>query len=284
MIMPTKHDSNAAGELSFLRREVKRLRKALDRISPGVETLLKRRGFSIYKKEPADDLLIPRRRFLSGYYELLHKYSFRLFLRDAIKHQDNFTPEGLARYATQAVTGDYIELLLKIGLAKRMAGGYRLAKRPIRSFGVTLEWFIAETLRREFGAEAVWGVKFKRPKVGGDYDVIAKLDGTLLYMEVKSSPPKQIYDSEVSAFLGRVEDLSPEMAVFFMDTELRMKDKIVPMFESALKKSYDRAPAVRRMERELFEIENRIFIINAKVSIVSNIEKVWRRYYGKKSA
>lgn len=282
--MPTKHDSNAAGELSFLRREVKRLRKALDRISPGVETLLKRRGFSIYKKEPADDLLIPRRRFLSGYYELLHKYSFRLFLRDAIKHQDNFTPEGLARYATQAVTGDYIELLLKIGLAKRMAGGYRLAKRPIRSFGVTLEWFIAETLRREFGAEAVWGVKFKRPKVGGDYDVIAKLDGTLLYMEVKSSPPKQIYDSEVSAFLGRVEDLSPEMAVFFMDTELRMKDKIVPMFESALKKSYDRAPAVRRMERELFEIENRIFIINAKVSIVSNIEKVWRRYYGKKSA
>ena len=83
----------------------------------------------------------------------------------------------------------------------------RMKKRPVRSFGVTLEWYIAEIFKRAFGSEAVWGVKFRRPSVGGDYDVIAKFDSSFLYAEVKSSPPRQIYDREISAFLDRVDDL-----------------------------------------------------------------------------
>jgi hypothetical protein len=71
----------------------------------------------------------------------------------------------------------------------------------------------------------------------------------------------------------------PEITVFFMDTELRMKDKIAPMLESELGKRYSDPPSVRRMERELFEIDNRIFIINAKESIIRNIEKVVSWYY-----
>ena len=139
--------------------------------------------------------------------------------------------------------------------------------------------------KREFGSEAVWGVKFKRPGVGGDYDVIAKLDGALFYVEVKSSPPKQIYDSEVAAFLDRVADLSPEVAVFFMDTELRMKDKIVPLFEQELGRRHPEPPAVIRMERELFHVGNSMFIVNAKESIVGNIERVqhWRYRHGRRA-
>jgi hypothetical protein len=65
-----------------------------------------------------------------------------------------------------------------------------------------------------------------------------------------------------------------------MDTELRMKDKIVPMFEEELKKRYENPPEVRRMEKELFEVSAQgtkgppMFIINAKDSVVANIEKV----------
>jgi hypothetical protein len=139
---------------------------------------------------------------------------------------------------------------------------------------------MAEIFKREFGSEAVWGVKFRRPRIGGDYDVIAKLDGSLIYIEVKSSPPKQIYDSEISAFLDRVADLAPAIAVFFMDTELRMKDKLVPMFEKELQLRYN-AAGVARMERELFQINNRIFIMNAKENIINNIEKVVSRHYQK---
>ena len=159
------------------------------------------------------------------------------------------------------------------------AAGYVLSRRPITSFGPTLEWYVAELLKREFGAEALWGVKFRRPKVGGDYDVLAKLDGSLLYVEVKSSPPKQITDSEMTAFLDRVEDLSPEFSVFLMDTELRMKDKIVPMFEQALAKRSNDPPPVSNGSSGSFSVyRTGIFIVNAKESIGRNLEKVVGRF------
>jgi len=266
-------------ELSYLKKEVKRLRKSLDILTPGIDVILKRRGFQVYRKEPSEDLLIPGQEFIDRYYRKLQKYSFRLFLRDVIKHQGFFKLEDVTRYSTSKVTRGYLDFIDDIRLVKKEADGYTLTKRPVKSFGETLEWYIAEVFRREFSSEAIWGVKFKRPKVGGDYDVIAKFDGSILYAEVKSSPPKQIYDREISAFLERVSDLSPEIAVFLMDTELRMKDKIVPMFENELSKRFEKSPDVIRMKKELFQIWDRVFIINAKDSIVGNIEKVFNWYF-----
>lgn len=274
--MATPDDHNGE-ELAFLRDEVKRLRRTLNELTPPLDMLLKRRGFRVYKKEPPDDLLVPDEPFCDGFYNALHKYSFRLFLRDVIKHQDLFTLEQMMRYSTTRVIRTYISYLCDIGMIKEGAAGYILSHKPVTSFGPTLEWYVAQLLRREFGAEAFWGVKFRRSNVGGDYDVLAKLDGSLLYVEVKSSPPKQVIDSEVRAFLDRVQDLSPDMSVFLMDTELRMKDKLVPMFELALTKRSGAPPKVVRIERELFHIEDRIFIINAKESISRNLAKVISR-------
>jgi len=182
------NDEKTFNELVRLRAEVKRLRRALSRQAPGLGALLRRRGFTIYKKEPVDDLLLPAKKYQAGYYTMLHKYSFRLFLRDVIKRQELFTLEDVARYATPAKTKEYLDYLLSIRLIRQKPEGCVLAKGPVTSFGATLEWYIAEVFKREFGSETVWGVKFKRPKVGGDYDVIAKLDGSLVYLEVKSSP------------------------------------------------------------------------------------------------
>ncbi len=261
-------------ELNYLRAEVKRLRAALNKRPPGIETLLKRHGFKIYKKEPPEDLLIPAKKYLSQYYRMLHKYSFRLFLRDVIKRQDRFGPEDVTRYATPAVTKEYIDYLLFIKLVKKKATGYVLTQGPVTSFGPTLEWYIAEIFKREFDTEAVWGVKFKRRNGGGDYDVITRFDASLIAIEVKSSPPKQIDDREIAAFLDRVEDLAPAFAVFFVDTELRMKDKLVPLFEKELQRRYREPPQVLRMERELFQVSERIFLMNAKENIIRNMEKV----------
>lgn len=283
-------------EILSLKTEVKRLRKSLTELTPPLATLLRRRGFRIFKKEPLDDLFIPGRRYIDDYYHFLNKYSFRLFLRDVIKHQKEFTLEDVTRYSTREVTEDYARFLLAIRLIERggRGGAYRLKKGPVRSFGATLEWFLSEIFRREFQVEAIWGIKFKRTAVGGDYDLIAKIDSSLLSMEVKSSPPKQIYAGEISACFERMFDLRPEIAVFFMDTELRMKDKIVPMFEDELRKrdtgglsSYLKIPLsggpppVERIEKELFQTGDKIFIINAKDSIVNNIEKVLSRFFRK---
>jgi hypothetical protein len=98
-------------------------------------------------------------------------------------------------------------------------------------------------------------------------------------MEIKSSPPKQVYAKEVAAYLDRVSDLNPKISIFFMDTELRMKDKIVPMFEDELLLKYPNPPEVRRMEKELFSIENKIFIMNAAGSIRGNIERILIEYF-----
>jgi len=282
-------------EVLYLRAEIKRLRKSLAELTPPLPVVLRRRGFRIFKKEPVGDLLLPEERFINEYYRLLQKYSFRLFLRDVIHHQHLFTISDVTRYSTQEVTEEYASFLLRIRLIERGegAGSYRLRERSVKSFGPTLEWFLSEILKREFGAEALWGAKFKRPVVGGDYDVIAKVDSALLSMEVKSSPPKQIYAKEISAFFDRLFDLLPDIAIFFMDTELRMKDKIVPMFEDEIKQrsshelssfldipvSPHELPPVVRMEKELFQIQNKIFIINAKESIVNNIDKVLRFFF-----
>jgi hypothetical protein len=272
---------NSSDELRFLRDEIGRLRKSLAELTPPLDILLKRRGFRIYRKEPSDDLLLPEDKYISGYYEMMKKYSFRLFLRDVIKHQTFFRVENVTRYATSEVTADYVEYICSIGMIEHVPGGFRLASGLIKSFGETLEWFVAQIFKEEFGAEAVWGVRAKRPKIGGDYDLIAKVDGSILYMEIKSSPPKQIYQREISAFIDRVLDLHPEISIFFMDTELRMKDKIVPMFEEELKARHKEPPVVTRMEKELFQIQDKIFIINAKDSISSNIEKVLSWYFRK---
>lgn len=268
-----------SGEIESLHNEIRRLRRSLSELTPPLSVLLKLRGFKIYKREPSDDLLLPEKQYLDSFYEMLRKYSFRLFLRDVIKHQDFFSIEQVTRYATSAVTAKYTEYLKEIGLIILVRDGFRLVPGPMKSFGETLEWFVAETFKKEFATEAIWGIRFKRPKVGGDYDLIAKVDGSILYMEIKSSPPKQIYQNEITAFFDRVADLSPEISIFFVDTELRMKDKIVPMFEEECRKRADGSPEFVRMEKELFQIQNKVFIINAKDSIASNIEKALIWYF-----
>ena len=272
-------ENKNSDESQSLHDEIKRLRKSLSELTPPLEMLLRRRGFRVYKKEPSEDLLLPANKFVGGFYEMMKKYSFRLFLRDVIKLQKFFRLDDVKRYATMEVTKGYLEYLVEIGLVEKLSDGFRLLSGPIKSFGETLEWFLAEIFKVEFSTEAIWGIRFKRPLVGGDYDLIAKVDGSILCMEIKSSPPKQIYQQEISAFFDRVSDLLPEISIFFVDTELRMKDKIVPMFEEELKKRHANPPKVLRMEKELFQILDRIFIINSKDRITANIEKVLSGYF-----
>ncbi len=260
-------------EIRQLKEEINRLKRQLS--LQGLSYLLKNRGFSIYKKQIGDDLILPEKQSdIDSYYEHLKKYSFRLFLRDVIKHQQGFSIEDVTRYATKEVSAQYLNYLTSAGVVVRDRKGFRLKKQPIKSFGETLEWFIAEVLKRAFNMEAIWGVRFKKRGVGGDYDLIARFDSRIVYMEIKSSPPRQIYDNEIRAFLDRTDDLRPDMAVFLMDTELRMKDKIVPMFEDALKKRYRHPVEVSRIEKELFHIDGKVFIINSKDSLTGNIASI----------
>lgn len=238
----------------------------------------KRRGLKIFRSNP-DHGLLPAplsEEKKSRFYDLMKRYSFRLFLREVIKRQDGFEREDLTKYSSLSTVKSYMNCLAQCALITKKADNrYVLTTRPIFSFGITLEWFIAELFRREFDCEALYGVRFREAPAGGDYDVIALWENKLIYMETKSSPPKGIEKEEIKAFLNRVDDLMPHLAIFLNDTELRMKDKIVPLFEEELERRYgtegrERFP-VARMRRELFHINHTVFVINSKKSIQLNI-------------
>ena len=267
-----------------LEEEVERLRRLLSERAGSLEDALKRRGYILWKKESDPDLIMPERD-LKGFYEKMKRYSFRLFLRDVLKHQEGFVPEHLVRYSTLPVVEGYINFLLKSGIVESLpAGLYALRRRHIKSFGPTLEWFIAELLRREYLADVIWGARFRNVKSGGDYDLLGLIEGRLVYAEIKSSPPKQIYDREIKAYLERSLELSPALSLFIIDTELRMKDKIVYLFEQVLPGTPLGGMAVERFKDELFHIGGRIFIINSKDGLESNIREVIGWYLKRSSS
>jgi hypothetical protein len=68
-----------------------------------------------------------------------------------------------------------------------------------------------------------------------------------------------------------------------VDTELRLKDKIVPFFETELLAQGFRdngsPPAIQKIGEEIFFIPPRIYILSSKGSIVKNIGICFRNHF-----
>lgn len=202
--------------------------------------------------------------------ERLRHYAFRLFLRGAILRGDGFTPGQATRYVPAEKARAMAEALVALGMAAPLARGrYRLLHRP-RTFGGTLEWWLADELRTRLALEVATGVRSGAPGVGGDLDVVAAGEGKLVYLEVKSSPPKHVTLAEVGAFLRRVGAVRPDVALFVVDTALRLGDKIVPMFDAALARGGGTAQA-RRLFRETWAFGPHVFAVNAREDLVDNV-------------
>jgi hypothetical protein len=272
-------------ELSALQKEVKEIRTGLARLEQEVlkgegslQRAIKARGVQIHRHNPGDELVFSPQassEVRTAIYELLQHYSFRLFLRDVISSKGSFRAEGLVRYCSLETAQRYISSLCDLKLAEPIGEEtFRLVNRDLYSFGPTLEWFITQMFQREFTSPAIYGVRFKKTHSGGDYDVIALWEGRLVYVEIKSSPPRGIERNEIGSFLSRISDLLPDIAFLFNDTQLRMKDKIVLMFEEELHKRYDRRISNRfpitRLIDELFHINHRIYIVNSKRDVTTN--------------
>lgn len=257
--------------LKALRRLSARVAR-LERAVLGSERLLQaalgERGLTVHRQNPTERLILPPEappEVQERFYAHMHRYSFRLLLRDAIR-LGRFRPEQLTRFCSAQAAGRYVRFLVSAGALEPDRGGYRLRQR-VASLGPTLEWYIARLFEREFLAPAIYGVSFRGMPAGGDFDVIALVEGELAYAEVKSSPPKGIEVAEVAAFLRRNRDLAPALSFFIVDTELRMKDKVVPLFEEASGR-----PVVR-LYAELFRLEPAIYIVNSRKSIAANIRR-----------
>lgn len=244
---------------------------------------LKRRGFSVLRCGPSRSLppFLPKDPAnREAYYRALHRYSFRLFLRDVLRRKPVFRLEDVSRYLEQQAASRYAAFLVKLGLLRPRDDGYVvIPDSPLSGFGSTLEWYAAELLRRELGAETLYAVRFGKSGTTGDFDVLAGFDGVLMYVETKSSPPGRIERPEIRGFLDRVEALRPELAVFLNDTRLRMSDKIVPYMERELASRGAAESHLSRIEGERFMLGHRLFVMNAYPSVLSSLRESIRLYY-----
>jgi len=254
--------------------------------------MLARRGLKAHRTVPPErilpDLLDPAAP-LDEWYRLLHRYSFRLLLRDVIRGKEGFALEDVGRYCSPRAARSYLTTLCQWGLVREYpAGTFRLARAGVTSFGETLEWFVAEIFRREFFAEAIHGVSFRRSPPGGDFDVVASVEGLLVHVETKSSPPRSIEAEEVEGFLRRREVLAPHLAFFFVDTHLRMGDKLATILDERIggapRDSGLPLRRVHRLEREIFHADHRVYLVNSARGILSNLRCCWvdcLRWHGK---
>jgi len=280
-------------EIWELKKRIQHFSREIESIKTGfldapfsVEGMLRMRGIKVFRKNPTDRLFFPPDLpaiHQSRFYRMMKRYSFRLVLRDMIKYQDRFRIQDLTHYSSSKVAKGYCDLLSEMGAIVEEAGEkYRTSVSPLYSFGPTLEWFIAEMFKKEFSSPAFYGVNVKKTPSGGDYDVIASWNRRLVYVEVKSSPPKGVELREVTTFFSRIEDLLPEVAILFNDTQLRMKDKLVVMFEEELERRYGHQSSilypVERLVEELFHVRHHIFIINSKKDIVENFKICLKDY------
>ncbi|MHC1728756.1 MAG: hypothetical protein AB9866_22605 [Syntrophobacteraceae bacterium] len=240
-----------------------------------VERLLRQQGFPVIAHGDRSQLLFPPNISADGMrscYQLMRRYSFRLFLRDLIQ-----TPEGedsgqLTRYCSLKTVRDYLRTLAELGIVSTAAGGYRLLKK-VPSFGPTLEWYVCEIFQREFLSPALFNVRLRNTVHGGDYDVISIIAGYLVYVEVKSSPPRGVEHQAVNAFLDRIRDLRPHLAILFVDTELRMRDKLVPLLSEGLEREGGIGSqwTVSRLVDEIFHVRHSVYLINSRRGIYSNL-------------
>jgi hypothetical protein len=205
----------------------------------------------------------------------LGRYAFRLFLRGAIQQGASFRPALATRYLQPAQSQAMAEDLARLGLVAALRRGRFRLLHPARSFGGTLEWFVARELQTRLGFDVVTGLTFPVRGVGGDLDVVASAEGKLVYMELKSSPPRHLLESEVRAFFKRVRALRPDVTLFVVDTALRLSDKVLPMLQAERLRTESgqaRAQAVpSRLVRDVWALTPHVYALNARHDLMANI-------------
>ncbi len=246
--------------------------EAVPEPSGEVMAMLIRRGFRPEISRPA--LPFPEEMgedLLDRFAGWFGHYGFRLFLRGALRKPDGFSPAETTRYLTPSQAGDYAGVLVELGAAERLPAGLYRMKKPGAGFGETLQWYVARELRRRFGFDTAAGVLVHARGAGGDFDVVAAGEGKLLYLELKSSPPKNLAAAAAAAFWERVLLLGPDLSFFVVDTALRLSDKVLPMLLDAAPHRYAGRRRPVHIGPPLWALTPHVYLVNGQRDLMSNI-------------
>ena len=228
-----------------------------------IDVILRRRGQVIARTGDANRTLIPDvdhlgivRENYTEFRALFGKASFRSVLRRLTSQAGHVVPLADLPSLAPRVIKRYLSLLEAAGAIEHTDEGVRLVPKmqpsgraiTIQDIGLTMEWYVAGVCERELGGSADWGVRLKGLPVNGDFDVLAWLQPTLVYIEIKTSPPGALSVVALREFLQRSQVLSPEVTILLIDTD----DDIQPAVHGLLKAMW---PVVRAREGGLRDWE-----------------------------
>ena len=205
--------------------------------------------------------------------EWLGHYAFRLFLRGAIQESSGFLPSETTRYLTPEQSRNYAEVLVRLDLAEKMPRNRYRMTWAVENFGGILEWYIGRELERRYGFDVVTGVQLHARGTGGDLDVVAAAEGKLVYVEAKSSPPRNLAASEMAAFCERLNLLRPDVALFVVDTALRLSDKVLPMLMEEFQRHGRIVSKPRRIAAQSWALTPHVYAVNGSRDLMGNIGK-----------
>lgn len=241
-----------------------------------IADLLQHRNFKVLSCNSEQGLIFNKTispQIRTALFKQMHHYGFRTFLKDVILHKEQMRIKDLTRYCSEATAAKYLKKLMEWNIVKEDGKGlYRLkGADKIQSLGETLQWYVAQLFIQELNCDACWQVVLGDLPAGGDYDVLAQCEGRLVYLEVKSAPPKSVDLVNLRAFLRRVDAVRPNLVIFLEYTTLRMKDKIIPHLEDLLEGEWNHPIRFERLQNETFQWGS-FFVTNAKPGILENIQ------------
>ena len=78
-----------------------------------------------------------------------------------------------------------------------------------KNYGRTFEWFVSEIIKREMHGISCSGVKIRKLRSGGDFDVLCRLEDLLVHFECKSGSVNNITEDDITKFIQRYKELAP---------------------------------------------------------------------------
>ncbi|MDR7426660.1 MAG: hypothetical protein QN152_01460 [Armatimonadota bacterium] len=276
---------HASATLRTLLSRVALLEQQVARMAPTVDATLRHRGWPAAVHSRDDRLLLPHpasQALIDRYYADLRHYHFRRILQEAAERR-RLGPVAVRRLVERwgPRSATTLDRLVEYGLLTRRGKGFVLTAEETKTFGETLEWFVAQVFAREFAAPAAWDVRVRGLERGGDFDVLVVLDGRLGYVECKGSPPYNVSADVLARYLERTRHLGPDFTILLLDTTLRIERNIIDNLVRLLRGGGE-PPQVLRVTPGVYEVAGGIpsFVVTSRRSLVANLAVCLRRLHG----
>jgi len=222
-------------------------------LTDGFATRLRQRGWTLFEHSPihTDPRVICQKWCLSPegraysdreFYHLFGEWRFRTFLRVLLGSAHVTVDQLVDICPDQALRTSYLTFLHDQEMLLYTKEGYERgpALEGVQDLGHTLEWWCAEWIRRAFAkpfgqVPVRHGVTLAELVRDGDFDVVAFLGETLLFVECKSSS-LSIDPATLNLFTWRTVQLKPDLAVLLIDATALHSQKSLAKVKTRIKR------------------------------------------------